>query len=341
MTDDDAPHAFADLTPDSILDAVESIGFRIDASLLELNSYENRVYQIGIEDKTPIIAKFYRAERWSDAEIDEEHAFSFDLFDEELSVVPPIQANSQSLFHYEGLRFSLFKRQGGRAPPVDDLSCLETLGRHIAMIHNVGQRKTFACRPTFSVTTHGHDAVRAVLEGTLLPASAREAYEAVTTQLLAHLDQYEGTLKAQRLRIHGDCHMGNVLWRDDHPHFVDFDDARSGPAIQDLWMLLSGPDIDQVAQWEAIMRGYQVLRDFDPAEIVLIEPLRTLRLIHHAAWVSRRWQEPAFQRAFAFIGSEKFWSEHILELREQLGELSAGTSQLTDQLRSVSFRQRP
>ena len=189
------PHAFADLTPDSILDAVESIGFRIDASLLELNSYENRVYQIGIEDKTPIIAKFYRAERWSDAEINEEHAFSFDLFDEELSVVPPIQAAGQSLFHYEGLRFSLFKRQGGRAPPVDDLSCLETLGRHIAMIHNVGQRKTFACRPTFSVTTHGHDAVRAVLEGTLLPASAQEAYEAVTTQLLAHLDQYEGTSK--------------------------------------------------------------------------------------------------------------------------------------------------
>ena len=134
--------------------------------------------------------------------------------------------------------------------------------------------------------------------------------------------------------------MGNVLWRDDHPHFVDFDDARSGPAIQDLWMLLSGPDIDQVAQWEAIMRGYQVLRDFDPSEIGLIEPLRTLRLIHHAAWVSRRWREPAFQRAFAFIGSEKFWSEHILELREQLGELSAGTSQLADQLRSVSFQQR-
>ena len=247
MTDDDfAPHAFADLTPDSILDAVESIGFRIDASLLELNSYENRVYQIGIEDEAPIIAKFYRAERWSDDEIGEEHAFSFDLFDEELSVVPPIQATGQSLFHYKGLRFSLFKRQGGRAPPVDDLSCLETLGRHIAMIHNVGQRKTFACRPTFSVTTHGHDAVRAVLEGTLLPTSAREAYEAVTTQLLARLDQYEATLKLQRLRIHGDCHMGNVLWRDDHPHFVDFDDARSGPAIQDLWMLLSGPDLSLI-----------------------------------------------------------------------------------------------
>lgn len=329
-------HEFSALTPDAILDAIESIGLRPDARLIELNSYENRVYQVGIEDEAPIIAKFYRAGRWSDEQILEEHQFSFELKSEELSVVAPMKVEGNSLLFDDHLRFAVFPRQGGRAPPVDDLGCLETLGRHIAMIHSVGRRQPFEHRPAMSLDAFGYRAAAWVLEGDLIPDSARDGYSAVTDQILSQLERYRSALEHQALRVHGDCHMGNVLWRDSQPHFVDFDDARMGPAIQDLWMLLSGPVEDQVSQWQAIMRGYQSLRDFDSSEIQLIEPLRTLRLIHHAAWVSQRWQEPAFQRAFSFIGSEKFWSEHILALREQLGELSTGPSGLVDQLRYVT-----
>jgi Ser/Thr protein kinase RdoA (MazF antagonist) len=330
------PADFSALTPDTILDAIESIGLRPDARLIELNSYENRVYQIGIEDGEPIIAKFYRANRWTDEQILEEHQFTFELKAEELSVVAPISIERKSLLFDQQLRFSVFPRQGGRAPPVDDLSCLETLGRHIAMIHSIGSRQPFNYRPAVSFEAFGHQAAASVLSGNLIPDTAREGYRAVTDQILAQLEQFRSALTRQTLRVHGDCHMGNVLWRESQPHFVDFDDARTGPAIQDLWMLLSGPVEEQISQWQAIMRGYRALRDFDPSELQLIEPLRTLRLIHHAAWVSQRWEEPAFQRAFSFIGSEKFWSEHILALREQLGELSAGPSALTDQLRLVT-----
>ena len=312
---------FKQLSPDLILDAIDHLGYQTDARILELNSYENRVFQIGIEAAEPVIAKFYRSNRWTTAMIIEEHQFATALADNDLSVVPPIYRDGQSLFEFKEYRFALFKKRGGRAPAVDNLDCLESLGRHIAMIHNVGASENFQFRPDLSIQEFGHDARATLLELQFLPEGLRPAYESVSAEVL-RLVVHQFTESAyQRIRLHGDCHMGNVLWREDTPHFVDFDDARGGPAIQDLWMLLSGDRATQVGQLKAILKGYQDFRDFDFRELRLTESLRTLRLMHQSAWIARRWQEPAFQRAFPFFDTERYWSNHILELREQCGAL--------------------
>ena len=312
---------FKRLSPDLILDAIDDLGYQTDARILELNSYENRVFQIGIESAEPVIAKFYRSNRWSTDMIIEEHQFATALADNDLSVVPPIYRDGQSLFEFKEYRFALFKKRGGRAPAVDNLDCLESLGRHIAMIHNVGASENFQFRPDLSTQEFGHDARATLLELQFLPEGLRPAYESVSAEVLRLVvHQFtEGAYK--RLRLHGDCHMGNVLWREDTPHFVDFDDARGGPAIQDLWMLLSGDRQTQLGQLKAILKGYQDFRDFDFRELRLIESLRTLRLMHQSAWIARRWAEPAFQRAVPFFETERYWSNHILELREQCGAL--------------------
>ena len=312
---------FKRLSPDLILDAIDDLGYQTDARILELNSYENRVFQIGIESAEPVIAKFYRSNRWTTDMIIEEHQFAAALADNDLSVVPPIDRAGQSLFEFKDYRFALFKKRGGRAPAVDNLDCLGSLGRHIALIHNVGGATDFQFRPNLSTQEFGHDARATLLDLNFLPDGLRPAYESVSTEVLRLVDlQFiDGTY--DRLRLHGDCHMGNVLWREDTPHFVDFDDARGGPAIQDLWMLLSGDRQSQLGQLKAILKGYQDFRDFDFRELRLIEPLRTLRLMHQSAWIARRWEEPAFQRAFPFFDTERYWSNHILELREQCGAL--------------------
>ena len=319
-----ADHPFSRLTPDFIMDAIESVGYHCDARILELNSYENRVYQVGIEDQEPLIAKFYRPDRWSFEQINEEHSFTAELADHGLSVVAPLlQPSGLGSYTYEGFHIALFPRRGGRAPAVDDLNCLEILGRFIARLHNVGGAGTFRHRPEISLEDYGIASRQWLLENDFLPAELRESYESVSANLLSMIESRFREVSYQRIRLHADCHMGNVLWRDDAPHFVDFDDARSGAAVQDLWMLLSGDEETRAIQMQKILLGYRDFRDFDPAELLLIEPLRTLRLMHHAAWLARRWDDPAFPRAFPFFNTQRYWSEHILELREQWAAIEA------------------
>ena len=312
---------FARLSPDLIMDAIESLGYQCDARILELNSYENRVFQIGLEQAEPIIAKFYRANRWTDDMIREEHDFTLQLAESDVSVVPPLQIDSQTLFVFDEFRFSLYQRRGGRAPAIDDLDCLTILGRHIALIHNVGASSEFYHRPALSIEEFGLSAREFLLNNNFIPMGLIPAYSTVSEQLLADIEKVYAAATFDTLRLHGDCHMGNVLWREELPHFVDFDDARTGPAIQDLWMMLSGSQSAQEQQLDHILKGYREFRDFNPIELRLIEGLRALRLMHHAAWIARRWQEPAFKRAFPFFDNEKFWATHILELREQCAAL--------------------
>jgi Ser/Thr protein kinase RdoA (MazF antagonist) len=316
-------HPFQQLTPDRVMDAVESQGFHCDCRTLALNSYENRVYQVGIEEEAPLIAKFYRPGRWSDGQILEEHHFCRELAEEELPVVAPwSDGTGETLFRYGGFRFALYRRQGGHAPEFDNLDNLPILGRMLARIHGVGGRRSFLERPVLDSRSFGYDSVDLVAR-TFIPADYLNSYLSVTGQLLKAIDAIVAdTGPVMLLRTHGDCHSGNVLWRDGAPHFVDFDDARMAPAVQDLWMMLSGERPRQVAQLEKLLDGYWEFRDFDPRELRLIEPLRALRMLHHAAWLARRWDDPIFPRTFPWFNTTNYWGEQILHLREQLAVLS-------------------
>jgi Ser/Thr protein kinase RdoA (MazF antagonist) len=311
------------LTPDVVLDALERIGLRGDGRLLSLNSYENRVYQVWREDAPPVVAKFYRPARWSDAQILEEHAFVAELAAREVPAVAPLAHDGATLHQHAGFRFAVFARHGGRAPELDDRLTLERLGMYIGRIHAVGAAHPFDVRPALSVQEFGDDAREYLLAHDFVPADLRAAYAAVVDQALEGVRAAYarcGTLAA--LRLHGDCHGGNVLWTDAGPHFVDFDDARTGPAVQDLWMLLSGDRAAMERQLRAILDGYERFRLFDPRELLLVEALRTLRLIHYAAWLARRWDDPAFPAAFPWFNTQRYWQDRILELREQVGALS-------------------
>ena len=314
-------HYYSTLSPDMVMDAIESLGFHCDARILELNSYENRVFQIGVEDASPVIGKFYRNNRWDDATIIEEHEFTQELCDEELSVVPPMIVNGATLHQFGKFRFSLYERRGGRAPALDNLDSLEVLGRAIGRIHSVSGRKPFQHRPELDVASYGHASRTFLLENNWITPDLLPAYESVSAELLTNIDRIFGEIEYTSIRLHGDCHPGNVLVREDIPHFVDFDDARSGPAIQDLWMLLSGDREYQQQQLLRILDGYFDFCEFNPAELRLSECLRALRLMYHAAWIARRWDDPAFPRAFPFFDSGRYWSDHILELREQWAKL--------------------
>ncbi|MGB1884960.1 MAG: serine/threonine protein kinase [Gammaproteobacteria bacterium] len=315
-------HPYESLTPDLILAAVESRGFNCDGHLQALNSYENRVYQVGIDDGQPLIAKFYRPHRWSRGALLEEHQFVAELAAAELPVVAPLTGPAtHSLHEFGSFFFALFERRGGRAPEFDRHDALSTMGRFLARMHTVGARQPFAARGAIDVETFGVQAVNAVRDD-FIPADLSEAYGAITTQLLARLEaRFKQCGRITLLRVHGDCHGGNVLWRDDAPHFVDFDDARMAPAVQDLWMLLSGQPEDQQAQLATIIEAYESFRDFDYRELSLIEPLRTLRIMHFAAWLARRWSDPAFPRAFPWFNTQAYWEKHIVELKEQLAAL--------------------
>jgi Ser/Thr protein kinase RdoA (MazF antagonist) len=316
-------HPYEQLTPDLVLDAIESTGLITDARMLALNSYENRVYQVGIEGGSPLIAKFYRPARWSDAQILEEHQFTQALKELEISVVPPIiDEQGQSLRDFKGFRFALYPRQGGHAPNLDDFDALLSLGRTLGRIHALGQARAFAHRPALDIQTFGHESYRYLLEHDFLPASLRESYRTLGADLLARCESQFQRVSYRTIRLHGDCHPGNILWRDEVPHFVDFDDARMGPAIQDLWMLLSGERDQQTAQLSEILEGYREFCEFDLAELQLIEALRTLRIMHYSAWLARRWTDPAFPKHFPWFNTERYWGEHILELREQLAALN-------------------
>lgn len=316
-------HPYEGLSPDVVMDAVESVGYRCDARILVLNSYENRVFQIGLEDSEPLIGKFYRPNRWTDDQILEEHLFTQELYDLEIPVVPPILLDRGStLAEYQGYRFSLYQRRGGRAPELDDAQNLIILGRFIGRIHAAGRTRTFTYRPEISVDSYAVASRNYLLENNFIPVELLPAYETITAELIEKVSvRFDQCQTARTIRLHGDCHMGNVLWRDSIPHFVDFDDARNGPAIQDLWMMLSGDRNQQSLQIKKILEGYTDFCDFDPSELRLVEACRTLRIMYHCCWIARRWDDPAFPRAFPWFNSQRYWSDHILELREQLAML--------------------
>lgn len=314
---------YASLTPDVVLAALDSIGLWTDGRLLALNSFENRVYQVGQEQGAPVIAKFYRPGRWSDAAILEEHAFTQELAEREIPVVPPLRVDGASLHAFESCRFAVYPRQGGRMPEFDRSDTLEWMGRFIGRIHAVGATKPYHHRPTLDIASFGETSRDFLLEGRWLPADLLPAWTSVVDQALdlaRHCFDRAGDIGV--LRLHGDCHAGNVLWTDgtqtNGPHFVDFDDSRMGPAVQDLWMLLSGERDNQIRQLTDILAGYEDFREFDARELHLVEALRTLRLIHHAAWLARRWDDPAFPAAFPWFNTQHYWQERILELREQI-----------------------
>lgn len=311
---------FAALTPDFILQAVESVGLAGDGRLLALNSYENRVYQVGMEEGAPVVVKFYRPQRWTDLAILEEHAFVQELADSEIPVVPAQSFGEGDTLHtFDGFRFAVFPKCGGRAPELDDPDTLEWMGRFIGRIHAVGAQKPFRERPLLDIASFGEEPREYLLNNGFIPGDIEAAYRSVVDAALDGVRRcFERAGAVGLLRLHGDCHPGNVLWTNDGPHFVDFDDSRMGPAIQDLWMLLSGDRADMTRQWSDIIAGYEYFRDFDPRELHLVEALRTLRLIHYAAWIARRWHDPAFPMAFPWFNTQHYWQDRILELREQI-----------------------
>jgi Ser/Thr protein kinase RdoA (MazF antagonist) len=321
--DNDATAPYAGLTPDTVLAALESVGLRGDGRMLGLNSYENRVYQIYLEDGEPgadsVVAKFYRPARWTDAQIAEEHAFVQELAERELPVVAAQRLQGKTLNSFSGFRFAVYPRRGGRAPELDDRETLEWMGRFIGRIHAIGGLSSFVERPDLDIESFGDEPRDWLLEHRFIPEDLEQAWTSAVDLALAGVENcYERADDIHYLRLHGDCHAGNVLWTDAGPHFVDFDDARMGPAVQDLWMLLSGNRTAMTAQLGDVLAGYEAFHEFDPRELHLLEALRTLRLIHYSAWIARRWHDPAFPAAFPWFNTERYWQDRILELKEQI-----------------------
>jgi Ser/Thr protein kinase RdoA (MazF antagonist) len=302
-----------------VLDALESVGLYGDGRLLALNSYENRVYQVGMEEGPPVVVKFYRPARWSDAAILEEHAFVSELVEREVPVVAATSIDGRTLHEAGGFRFAVFPRRGGRAPELGDASTLEWIGRFIGRIHAVGALRPFVHRPELNLDTFGRAPLAYLREHGFIPPELAATYVSVVEQALDGVARcYERAGELALLRLHGDCHAGNVLWTPDGPHFVDFDDSRMGPAVQDLWMLLSGERHEMVGQMADVLAGYEDFCDFHPRQLYLVEALRTLRLIHYSAWLAMRWDDPAFPAAFPWFNTQRYWQDRILELREQV-----------------------
>jgi Ser/Thr protein kinase RdoA (MazF antagonist) len=338
---DATAHPYSSLTPDAVLDALESAGVRGDGRLLALNSYENRVYQVYVEDGPPptgdgapssiVIAKFYRPARWTDAQILEEHAFALELAEREIPVVAPLVIEGRTLHESGGFRFAVYPRRGGRMPELDDPETLEWLGRFIGRIHAVGAVRPFAERPALDIATFGVEPRDWLLEHGFIPSELLPAWKSVVDLALEGVRRcYDRAGEVRAIRLHGDCHSGNILWTEagegkgspaatpGGPHFVDLDDARMGPAMQDLWMLLSGDRAAMTRSLSDVLAGYEDFHELDRRELVLVEALRTLRLIHYSAWLARRWDDPAFPAAFPWFNTQRYWQDRILELREQV-----------------------
>lgn len=325
MDESDADAPYGRLTPDVVLNAIDSAGLVTDGHQLALNSYENRVFQVGLEDGRFVVAKFYRPGRWSDVQILEEHSFIAELAEGEIPAVPALSIAGNTLHSFEGFRFAIFSRSGGRAPNMDDPSVREWLGRFLGRIHAVGRAKSYVDRPALDIATFGVEPRRYLLDGDWLPPELKSVYEGVSQQALDLTAAQYDRGAHHSLRLHGDCHEGNVLWTDSinnvGPHFVDFDDSRMGPAVQDFWMLLGAGRAEQTERLADLLEGYEDFAEFDRRELALIEPLRTLRLLHYSAWIARRWDDPAFPAAFPWFNTQRYWEDRILELREQIAAM--------------------
>ena len=332
---------YADLTPQTVLDALDAVGLRGDGRLLQLNSYENRVFMVHLEDGRAVVAKFYRPGRWSDAQILEEHGFAAELEAQEIPLAAPLMlaldatapcANDAALIGPTLARlktaagehrYCVTPRQSGRAPELEDEATLEWIGRFIGRIHVVGATAPFAHRLTMDVATFGTGPRDWLLEERIVSDDVATAWHGVTTQALAAAnDAFACCEDLTTIRLHGDCHAGNLLWTEAGPHFVDLDDAVNGPAVQDLWMLLAGDRATARRQLSALLAGYETFREFDWRELRLVEALRTLRIIHHSAWIARRWEDPAFPIAFPWFASPAYWADQTTRLREQLDAMA-------------------
>ncbi|OIO72618.1 MAG: stress response serine/threonine protein kinase YihE [Zetaproteobacteria bacterium CG1_02_53_45] len=318
--------SFFDLGPEQVIQAVESLGFHCDGHQLALNSYENRVYLVGMEQQPSLIAKFYRPARWSDEAILEEHQFIQELAALEIPAVPPLTVNGKTLHRYRDHRLSLFPLKAGRAPDLENKEQMQQLGRYIGRIHALGATADFQHRPTLNVASFGDDAYEYLMEYGFIPADLQSAYETLAEDLLNTIEDRFEEVDAMQIRLHGDGHPGNILWDSEAgkhgtPYIVDFDDARMGPAVQDLWMFLSGDRNQMSASLDTLLTAYSQFHEFDCHELALIEPLRTLRMMHYAAWLAKRWSDPAFKAAFPWFNSQHYWEQHILSLKEQVSAL--------------------
>jgi Ser/Thr protein kinase RdoA (MazF antagonist) len=318
----DPEHPYTALTPDVVIDAVEAVGYHSDGRVLALNSYENRVYQVGREDAPPVVVKFYRPGRWSTPAILEEHEFARELDRAEVPVVAPEEHAGRTLLESGGFRYAIYPRCGGRWPELASAEERRWMGRFLGRIHAIGAARAFRHRPTLDWRVLGAGTAEFLLDEGWIPAHLEPAYESLARDVLALVEQrFAEAAPYRRLRLHGDCHAGNVLWTEAGPHFVDLDDCMTGPAVQDLWMLLSGRREEMSAQLADLLDGYRYFADFDRRELALIEPLRTLRVMHYAGWLARRWNDPAFPRAFPWFQEPRYWEQHVLNLREQLAAM--------------------
>ena len=314
------PRPFAALTPDAVLDAAEAAGLEPDGHVFALNSYENRVYRLGRNSGAPVVVKFYRAGRWSDAQILEEHSFATELATAEIPVVAPLRLGASTLYHGPGLRMAAFPLQPGGSPDLDQPEARELLGRTLGRIHAIGALRTFEFRESLRGERLGSRARATVLASGQLPPHMRDAYARISTELLAHIDAAD-IAATRRIRLHGDCHLGNILWQPSGPVFVDLDDCLNGPAIQDLWMFVAGNPDEQRRQWSELLAGYERFASFDHSQLRLVEVLRAVRMLNHAAWIAERWADPAFPRAFPWFGEARFWEQHVNDLAEQAAAL--------------------
>ncbi len=313
---------YTDLSPDMVLQALDARGFETSGRMLALNSYENRVYRVEIEDEKPLVAKFYRPGRWSNAAILEEHAFAHELASAEIPVVPPMRIDGETLLQYEGYRYALYPLQGGRWPELNQQEDLIWCGRFIARLHAIGRQQRFSHRNEISIERMGIDASQYLLQQKYIPDYLAQSYQSLCADLIQQIEScFHSAGQFKTFRIHGDCHRGNILWTDDGPHFVDLDDCCTGPAIQDLWMLLAGDRDEMTGQMCDLLEGYSEFADFDPRELNLIEALRSLRMMYYASWLARRWDDAAFPQAFPWFNTTRYWEDHILELREQLSRM--------------------
>ncbi len=308
---------FFSLTPDIMIQALEKSGLSPTGHCMALNSYENRVYDFKLEEGNHVVAKFYRPGRWTGEQILEEHSFLFELREYEIPVCAPIRfSNGETLHETEGIYYAIWPRTGGRVP--DELSdeVIEMLGRLLARIHNMGAAKEAVHRIRLTGETYGREPLAFLLENNILPQHCRSRYEYAANEIVKIYEELSGDVPFHR--IHGDCHLGNLLNGTEGWFFLDFDDFLTGPAVQDVWMLVPARDREGLRQREVFLEAYRIFRDFESSWLRLIEPLRALRYIRYAAWIARRWDDPAFPAAFPHFGTVEYWEKETADLEDQL-----------------------